>query len=64
MVKISKSNMEGGKLLPILDSRFANVYNNGHIPSSLNVPFTEVLNPDKTYKSREELIEIIKKTGI
>jgi rhodanese-related sulfurtransferase len=49
--------------LPIIDSRFSHVYSNGHIPSSINVPFTQVLNEDKTYKSAEELTQILKQAG-
>ncbi|CAK7891103.1 thiosulfate sulfurtransferase Tum1p [[Candida] anglica] len=32
----------------------------GHVPSSLSLPFTKVLNTDKTFKSRSELIELFK----
>lgn len=60
MVKISNENLSGVKKLPILDSRFTHVYNNGHIPSSVSLPFTSVLNEDKTFKSTEELIKIFK----
>ncbi len=36
----------------------------GHIPGSFNVPFNELLNADKTYKSVSETIEIFEKAGI
>lgn len=31
----------------------------GHIPGSYNVPFSDLLNPDGTMKSREELVEAL-----
>lgn len=37
---------------------------NGRIPGSLNLPFTEVLNPDGTYKSPEELRRAFTVAGI
>ena len=30
----------------------------GHIPRSLNVPYTELTNPDGTFRSREDLIKV------
>ncbi|KAG2734345.1 hypothetical protein G9P44_002351 [Scheffersomyces stipitis] len=34
----------------------------GHVPSSLSLPFSKVINADnKTYKSKEELLEIFKR---
>lgn len=33
----------------------------GHIPSALSLPFKNLLNPDNTYKSRDEIIEIFQK---
>lgn len=36
----------------------------GHIPGSFNVPFTSLLNEDKTYKSKDELREIFKTNGV
>lgn len=32
----------------------------GHIPSSLSLPFTKLLNEDKTFKSAEEISQILK----
>jgi thiosulfate/3-mercaptopyruvate sulfurtransferase len=37
---------------------------NGRIPGSLNLPFTEVLNPDGTYKSPAELRRAFTGAGI
>jgi thiosulfate/3-mercaptopyruvate sulfurtransferase len=37
---------------------------NGRIPGSLNLPFTDVLNPDATYKSPEELRAAFSGAGI
>lgn len=36
----------------------------GCIKNSLNLPFNEVLNPDGTIKSKEELLEMYKTIGI
>jgi thiosulfate/3-mercaptopyruvate sulfurtransferase len=30
----------------------------GHIPRSLNVPYTELTNPDGTFRSRDDLIDV------
>jgi len=48
----------------ILDSRFAQVYDKGSIPDSLNIPFTEVLNEDRSFRSAEELELIFKEYGL
>lgn len=52
------------KELYLLDSRFEKVYSMGHIPSSQNIPFTDVLNKDKTFKDKNDLIDLFKKKGI
>ena len=39
----------------IVDSRFENIFAQGNIPGSKNLAFTGLLNPDKTFKSPEEL---------
>ena len=36
----------------------------GHIPGSTNLPFVNLLNPDGTMKSSEELIELFQATGV
>jgi thiosulfate/3-mercaptopyruvate sulfurtransferase len=36
----------------------------GNIPSSLNIPFTSVLNEDKTFKSVDELKKVFIDAGI
>ncbi len=36
----------------------------GHMPGSLNLPFDRLLNEDKTYKSEEEMLQIIKEAGV
>lgn len=43
--------------IPIIDSRFTKNFEDGHIPSAITYPFTEVLNADKSFKSQEELIK-------
>ena len=42
----------------IIDSRFEAIYSQGNIPASLNIPFTSVINADKTFKSAAELMKI------
>ncbi|MFN3989856.1 MAG: sulfurtransferase [Erythrobacter sp.] len=37
---------------------------NGRIPGALNLPYTEVFNPDGTYKSRDELRAAFKGAGV
>lgn len=46
--------------VPILDSRFTKIYDEGHIPTSKTFPFTEVLNPDRSFKNRDEIIKVFK----
>lgn len=36
----------------------------GHIPGAVNVPFTALLNDDKTMKSRNELAKVFEEAGI
>lgn len=36
----------------------------GHIPGSFNVPFNDLINENKTYKSRSEIKEIFHKNGV
>ena len=36
----------------------------GHMPGALNLPFDRLLNEDKTYKSEDEMRQIIKAAGI
>jgi thiosulfate/3-mercaptopyruvate sulfurtransferase len=36
----------------------------GHIPGSINLPFTQLLNPDQTMKAPEELQRLIEDAGI
>lgn len=36
----------------------------GHMPGSLNLPFDQLLNEDKTYKSDDEMRQLIKQAGI
>jgi thiosulfate/3-mercaptopyruvate sulfurtransferase len=47
----------------MLDSRFAKVFNQGHVPGNINVPFTDVLNADRSFKNDEELLEVFKEKG-
>lgn len=69
IVKISNFNLvasdtKGPDAIKIIDTRLDVVYDLGHIPSSINIPFTKVLNPDKTFKSIDELKEIFINAGI
>lgn len=50
--------------IPILDSRFDTIFNQGHIPTSKNLPFNMVLNENRTYKSPTELKDIFKQAGV
>ena len=50
--------------IPIVDSRFEGAFRAGTVPTAKNIPFIEVLNADKTYKSPEEIIKIFQKCGI
>lgn len=50
--------------IPIIDSRFNANYVAGHLPTSVNLPFTAVLNDDKTFKSPEELQSLFKTMNI
>jgi thiosulfate/3-mercaptopyruvate sulfurtransferase len=36
----------------------------GHIPFSYNVPFSQLLNEDKTYKTKKEIKQIFKDSGL
>jgi rhodanese-related sulfurtransferase len=50
--------------VPILDTRVESVFGQGSIPSSVNIPFTELINSDKTFKSVEELQHLLTESGI
>ena len=47
----------------VLDSRFPNIFQQGNIPGSTNVPFNLMLNQDSTFKSEEEVREILESVG-
>jgi thiosulfate/3-mercaptopyruvate sulfurtransferase len=47
----------------ILDSRFRANYDQGHIETAESLPFPEVLNPDKTFKSTEELLKVFQQNA-
>jgi len=69
IVKISNFNLvasdtKGPDAIKIIDTRLEPVYDLGHIPSSINIPFTNMLNPDKTFKSADQLREIFINAGI
>mmetsp|Transcript_61563 Transcript_61563/g.133737 ORF Transcript_61563/g.133737 Transcript_61563/m.133737 type:complete len:129 (+) Transcript_61563:2-388(+) len=36
----------------------------GHIPNSLNLPFSQLINPDGTFKSTEDLAAVLTATGV
>ena len=60
IVKISHFNLvssdtKGPDSIKIIDARLDSVYDLGHIPSSINIPFTHMLNADKTFKPVEDL---------
>lgn len=48
----------------ILDSRLLSTFEQGSIPTSVSLPFTEVLNTDRTFKSPQQLIDIFESLGI
>jgi len=39
----------------ILDSRYGEAFHMGHIQGSISLPFSELLNTDKTFKSPREI---------
>ena len=47
----------------ILDGRGKPMFDAGHIETALSLPFSEVLNADKTFKSNEELKKLFKEQG-
>ena len=47
----------------IIDARFETVYNRGKIPTSKNIPFPQVLNEDKTFKSADQLRQLFESKG-
>jgi thiosulfate/3-mercaptopyruvate sulfurtransferase len=57
-------NIAKEKTYPILDTRGASMYQQGHIPSSLNAPFNLFLNEDKTFKQPAEIKKILEDLGI
>jgi 3-mercaptopyruvate sulfurtransferase SseA len=69
IVKISNFNLvasdtKGPDAIKIIDTRLDVTYDLGHIPSSINIPFIQMLNPDKTFKSEDKLKEIFINAGI
>ena len=59
----------------VVDARASGRYNgtapepreglkSGHIPGSLNVPFNQLLNEDRTYKTNEEIKDIFENSGV
>jgi len=48
----------------IVDVRTGNEYASGHIPSSINVSVSEMLNSDKTFKTVDELTSLLSARGI
>jgi 3-mercaptopyruvate sulfurtransferase SseA len=54
IVRISNFNLvasdtKGPDAIKIIDTRLDVTYDLGHIPSSINIPFVQMLNPDKTF---------------
>ena len=45
-------NKKFGKML---DSRFTQVFDKGHVPESISIPFTDLLNEDRSFKTSDEL---------
>lgn len=69
IVRISNFNLvasdtKGPDAIKIIDTRLDVTYDLGHIPSSINIPFVKMLNPDKTFKSEDKLREIFINAGI
>ena len=47
----------------ILDSRFKANHDAGNIPTSINLPFTLMFNQDKSFKSPDEMRDILEHIG-
>ena len=48
-----------------MDSRYEEAFFMGHIEGSASLPFSNVLNPDKTFKQPEEINRIVSEvTGL
>jgi len=52
-----KSNALSTNPKQVLDARGEKRFNEKHIPQSFSVPFTELFNEDKTFKSQEDLLK-------
>lgn len=48
----------------IVDCRPPQMYNSGHLPGAINVPYPTMLNPDKTLKSGDELANVYTAAGV
>lgn len=48
----------------ILDSRYKEDFDHQHIPGSVNLPFKQLLNKNKTLKTPEELEQIFSDVGV
>ena len=42
----------------MLDGRLGNFYDKAHIPTSKSVPFSDVMDSNFCFKSKEELIKV------
>ena len=71
---VSKRDVAGGLGTPLVDARGRPRFEGteedprpgvaaGHIPGSRNLPFTELYNPDGTFKSRDEIRRLFTASG-
>ena len=51
---------------PIFDTRGVGGFNKGHIPGSVNVPFSSFIHPDNVtkFKSKSDLEAVLEQSGI
>ena len=47
----------------LLDTRHPMKYEYGNIPNSINIPYTSFINPDHTFKTKEEIKEVFEEKG-
>lgn len=60
MKAVSESNVAGQTSIPLIDTKVSDFFAAGNIPSSKNIPFYTLLKEDLTFKSADELRELIK----
>lgn len=48
----------------LIDTRLPNLYEGGHIKGATNIPFKQFLSEEGKYKSKEEILNILKKNNV